>query len=167
MSQNSFNLVTELNWWHHRTHLMMSLNPNDNAIQHIEERHAVLNYVVGRNLSRFSAASSDKSLTSKESHQQGISPKPGARSGSQRSSASTPNPPFKRKVFQIEPEPRHEVVEGSNRDVEIYYSAISDYCKFKLQSENGTDIHFKDTLMFQSRVYGLVNDFFVNSVNFG
>ena len=93
-----------------------------------------------------SAASSDKSGVSRA-----FSPKNG-KSGSQRSSAVV-NPPFKKKMTQVEPEPKHEVVEGSSRDVELYYSVVSDYSKFKIDSQNGTDIHFKDTLMFQSRIY--------------
>ncbi|XP_075242911.1 hydrocephalus-inducing protein-like isoform X4 [Convolutriloba macropyga] len=95
---------------------------------------------------RTGAASSDKSGVSRA-----FSPKNG-KSGSQRSSAVV-NPPFKKKMTQVEPEPKHEVVEGSSRDVELYYSVVSDYSKFKIDSQNGTDIHFKDTLMFQSRIY--------------
>lgn len=58
--------------------------------------------------------------------------------------------PDKKKVIEVEPEPPFTALENSTKDVELFLSAVCDYAKFRCKVEN---IHFKDTLMFQSRVY--------------
>nr|XP_033799169.1 hydrocephalus-inducing protein homolog isoform X3 [Geotrypetes seraphini] len=58
--------------------------------------------------------------------------------------------PTKRKVVETDPEPAHNVLEGHNRELEILISANVDYAQFMCKMEN---VHFKDTLLFQSRIY--------------
>lgn len=54
------------------------------------------------------------------------------------------------KVVETEPEPNHSVVDGSVRDLDLLLCANVNYAKFQYQTEN---INFKDTLMFQARVF--------------
>ena len=58
--------------------------------------------------------------------------------------------PAKRKVVEVEPEPAYNEVPDTSRNVELLITANSDYSKFKCKTES---IKFKDTLMFQSRVF--------------
>ena len=56
----------------------------------------------------------------------------------------------KRKVVEIEPEPACTEVSETARSVDLLISAVADYAKFSCDTSN---IAFRDTLMFQSRVY--------------
>lgn len=58
--------------------------------------------------------------------------------------------PAKKKIIEVENEPPYTALENSTKDVELLLSAVCDYAKYRCKVEN---IHFKDTLMFQSRVY--------------
>lgn len=58
--------------------------------------------------------------------------------------------PAKRKVVEIEPEPAYNEVPDSPRTVDLLVTANSDYAKYKCKADL---IKFKDTLMFQTRVY--------------
>ena len=53
-------------------------------------------------------------------------------------------------VVESEPEPEHTVVEDTNRQLELLVSALVEYAKYECETSS---INFKDTLMFQSRVY--------------
>ena len=57
--------------------------------------------------------------------------------------------PAKKKIIETEPEPSFTEV-GEARNVELLVSAISDYTQVSCKVES---VHFKDTLMFQTRVY--------------
>ncbi|KAG7333195.1 hypothetical protein KOW79_003330 [Hemibagrus wyckioides] len=61
----------------------------------------------------------------------------------------SPQRPAKKKVVETDPEPVHSVVENSFRELELGISAICDYAKFECDAE---PIHFKDTMLFQTRV---------------
>ncbi|XP_013405663.1 hydrocephalus-inducing protein [Lingula anatina] len=63
--------------------------------------------------------------------------------------AFTPRP-AKKKVIETEPEPAFTEVPDSSRTVDMLVSANSDFCKVKCKLDS---IKFKDTLMFQTRVY--------------
>ncbi|KAL2094103.1 hypothetical protein ACEWY4_011415 [Coilia grayii] len=60
--------------------------------------------------------------------------------------------PGKKKVMEIDPEPPNTVVENSSRELELLLSAVCDYAQFSCNSE---PIHFKDTMLYQTRVYKL------------
>ena len=56
----------------------------------------------------------------------------------------------KKRVVETEPEPAYTEVADSQRTVELLISATADFAKYKCGVEA---IRFKDTLMFQTRVY--------------
>lgn len=58
--------------------------------------------------------------------------------------------PAKKKIIEVENEPPYTPLENSTKDVELLLSAVCDFAKYRCKVEN---IHFKDTVMFQSRVY--------------
>ncbi|XP_076808093.1 hydrocephalus-inducing protein homolog isoform X2 [Clavelina lepadiformis] len=58
--------------------------------------------------------------------------------------------PAKKKVVETEPEPGYTVAEESARQLELFLSANVGFAKFKSTTSS---ISFKDTLMFQSRVF--------------
>ena len=58
--------------------------------------------------------------------------------------------PAKKKITEVEAEPPFTALENSTKDVELLLSAVCDYAKYRCKVES---VHFKDTLMFQSRVY--------------
>ncbi|XP_041376326.1 hydrocephalus-inducing protein-like isoform X3 [Gigantopelta aegis] len=62
----------------------------------------------------------------------------------------TPQGPLKKKVVEPEPEPEHTLMDGTTRTVELLVSGIADYCRYKCDE---LAIRFKDTLMFQTRVF--------------
>lgn len=64
--------------------------------------------------------------------------------------ATTTPRPAKRKVVETEPEPTHTEVADSARNVELLVNAVADFSKYKCKVES---ISFKETLMFQTRVY--------------
>ncbi|KAL0967856.1 hypothetical protein UPYG_G00258420, partial [Umbra pygmaea] len=57
-----------------------------------------------------------------------------------------------KKVITIGPEPCHSVVENSFREMELHISAVCDYAQFTCNTET---IRFKDTLLYQTRVFQL------------
>ena len=66
------------------------------------------------------------------------------------SQGKSPVTPAKKKVIETEPEPPHSEVENSGRDVELIVSAIADFAKYECPIR---EVNFKDTLMYQTRVY--------------
>lgn len=83
-------------------------------------------------------------------------PPPGNASdnGKPASPQPAPAPPTarlaKRKVIEVEPEPTFTEVPESARTIELLVSANSDFSKCKCKVES---VHFRDTLMLQTRVY--------------
>lgn len=75
------------------------------------------------------------------------SPQPSSEGGAK---APLSSRPAKKKVIETETEPTHTEQADSSRNVELLVSAAADFCKYECKIES---IHFKDTLMFQSRVY--------------
>ena len=69
--------------------------------------------------------------------------------GGTKTAATTPRP-AKRKVVETEPEPPHSEIPDTARNVELLVNATADYSKFKCKVDS---VHFKETLMFQTRVY--------------
>ena len=68
-------------------------------------------------------------------------------------SQTKPQPPVipaKKKVIETEPEPPHSEVENSSREVELLVSGIADFAKYECSIQ---DVNFRDTLMYQTRVY--------------
>ncbi|KAI4885088.1 hypothetical protein NFI96_023140 [Prochilodus magdalenae] len=61
-----------------------------------------------------------------------------------------PQQPAKKKVVETDPEPAHLVVENSSQELELTISATCDYAQFECHAE---PIHFKDTMLYQSRVF--------------
>ena len=66
------------------------------------------------------------------------------------SKAPVPAIPAKKKVIETEPEPPHSDVENSTREVELIVSAIADFAKYECPIR---EVNFRDTLMYQTRVY--------------
>ena len=64
-------------------------------------------------------------------------------------SARLSNFPFPQ-VVETEPEPAHTLLEDTARDVELRVSANADHAKYKCKIDA---IHFRDTLMFQTRQF--------------
>ncbi|KAF3689156.1 Hydrocephalus-inducing protein Hy-3 [Channa argus] len=64
--------------------------------------------------------------------------------------ATQPLPPLKNKFIKTDPEPSYSAVEGSQWELELRVSAICDYVKFSCNSDT---IHFKDTMLYQSRIH--------------
>ncbi|CAE1301645.1 HYDIN [Acanthosepion pharaonis] len=68
--------------------------------------------------------------------------------------ASTTTPTFigprKKKVIKTKPQPPCTEVSDSERNILLLVSGIADYCEYSCST---TQIHFKDTLMFQTRTY--------------
>lgn len=66
---------------------------------------------------------------------------------------SVPPPPRfppKKKIIETESEPPHSVLDDHHRDLELSITAIADYSKYECPIK---EIKFKDTLMYQTRVY--------------
>lgn len=72
--------------------------------------------------------------------------------GQQTNAQSTSNNKqiVRKKVIEVEPEPRHVRSDESVQPLELYVSANCDFCRFKCRTNA---IRFKDTLMFQTRVF--------------
>ena len=62
--------------------------------------------------------------------------------------------PTKRKVVETEPEPSYHSMQGTATEIDLFISAVSDYAKYQLSTNN---VFFKDTLMFQSRMFRYKN----------
>jgi len=60
------------------------------------------------------------------------------------------NRPAKKKVVEVEAEPTSTEVPESSRAVDLLVTAVADFSKVKCKLDA---IKFKDTLMFQTRVY--------------
>ncbi|XP_033896012.3 hydrocephalus-inducing protein-like [Acipenser ruthenus] len=58
--------------------------------------------------------------------------------------------PAKKKVIETDPEPAHTVLENTARELPLQVSAVADYAQFQCKAET---IRFKDTLLFQTRVF--------------
>lgn len=58
--------------------------------------------------------------------------------------------PAKRKVVEIEPEPAHTELPNATSAVSLFVSANGGFCKYRQEEGN---LHFRDTLMFQTRVH--------------
>ncbi|XP_045894223.1 hydrocephalus-inducing protein homolog [Micropterus dolomieu] len=71
---------------------------------------------------------------------------------SSKEASGEPQQPVKNKVIKTDPEPCCSVVEGSLWELELCISAVCDYVKF---SCNTDIIHFKDTLLYQTRIHQL------------
>ena len=57
---------------------------------------------------------------------------------------------IRKKIVEVEPEPRHTRSDEAVQPMELFISANCDYSKYKCKTNA---IRFKDTLMFQTRVY--------------
>ncbi|XP_003791425.1 hydrocephalus-inducing protein homolog isoform X2 [Otolemur garnettii] len=58
----------------------------------------------------------------------------------------------KRKVTETDPEPAHSVLEENYRELQLQISANVDYASYQCYSG---DVHFKETLVYQTRVFEL------------
>lgn len=59
----------------------------------------------------------------------------------------------KKKVVEVEPEPKYTKIEDSVAPLELLLNANCDYCRYRCRVNA---IRFKDTLMFQTRVFEYV-----------
>ncbi|XP_077166200.1 hydrocephalus-inducing protein homolog isoform X2 [Paroedura picta] len=66
------------------------------------------------------------------------------------SKTGPPTRPSKKKVIETDPEPVHTVVEDSGRELELQVSSNIDYAQYKMEVD---PVHFKETLLFQTRVF--------------
>ncbi|GAA6221266.1 hydrocephalus-inducing protein homolog [Lates japonicus] len=73
-------------------------------------------------------------------------------SASKQVSGTQPQQPVKNKVIKTDPEPCCSVIEGSQWELELRISAVCGYVKF---SCNTSTIHFKDTMLYQTRLHQL------------
>lgn len=60
------------------------------------------------------------------------------------------NAPLKKKVVETDKEPPHRVLDDSYRDLELSVTGVADFCKYECAVR---DIKFKETLIYQNRVY--------------
>ena len=60
--------------------------------------------------------------------------------------------PAMKKLVETEPEPSFTEVADSGRNLPLLVSVNADFCKYKCKAES---VHFRDTLMLQTRVYTL------------
>nr|XP_014334844.1 PREDICTED: hydrocephalus-inducing protein homolog [Bos mutus] len=56
----------------------------------------------------------------------------------------------KRKVIETDPEPAYSVLEENYRELQLQISAHVNFASYKCQT---TDVHFKETLVYQTRVF--------------
>ncbi|KAM6223795.1 hydrocephalus-inducing protein homolog [Rhynchocyon petersi] len=59
----------------------------------------------------------------------------------------------KRKVVETDPEPAHTVLEENYRELQLQISANVGFASYKCDTK---DVHFKDTLVYQTRVFEIV-----------
>lgn len=57
---------------------------------------------------------------------------------------------IKKKVIEIEPEPKHIRTEEKFSSLELLINANCDFCRYRCRTNY---VRFKDTLMFQTRTY--------------
>lgn len=62
----------------------------------------------------------------------------------------------KKKIIEIEPEPKYVRVDDTVQSIELFINANCDYCRYRCRTNA---IRFKDTLMFQTRVFESVSVF--------
>ncbi|XP_044126636.1 hydrocephalus-inducing protein homolog [Bufo gargarizans] len=65
--------------------------------------------------------------------------------------AAGPHP--KKKVVETDPEPAHIALDEEAREVELLITATVDYARYTAKCEK---VHFRDTLLYQTRVYKLL-----------
>ncbi|XP_073461747.1 hydrocephalus-inducing protein homolog [Aquarana catesbeiana] len=58
--------------------------------------------------------------------------------------------PAKKKVIETDPEPAHTLLDDGSRQVELLVSTTVDHAQYKA---NFVDVHFRDTLLYQTLVY--------------
>ena len=58
--------------------------------------------------------------------------------------------PAKQKVTEKEPEPEHKVSEEGSKDIDVYVSAVVGFAEYECPVKT---IRFRDTYMFQTRLY--------------
>jgi len=63
------------------------------------------------------------------------------------------NRPARKKVTEADIEPTHQRLEDQTRLLDIYISAISDYCRYKCSD---FEIRYLDTAMLQTRIHEYV-----------
>jgi hypothetical protein len=63
------------------------------------------------------------------------------------------NRPARKKVIESDIEPTHQRIEEQTRLLDIYISAIADYCRYKCSD---FEIRYIDTAMLQTRVHEYV-----------
>ncbi|XP_026221932.1 hydrocephalus-inducing protein homolog [Anabas testudineus] len=73
-------------------------------------------------------------------------------SDSQQTLGTQTQQPGKNKVIKTDPEPCCSVIEGSQWELELRVSAVCDYVKFTCNTDT---IHFKDTMLYQTRLHQL------------
>lgn len=56
----------------------------------------------------------------------------------------------KKKLVESAPEPNHVEIFLSKRTIDLYLSAVVNFCQYELVERN---VHFRDTLMFQTRIH--------------
>jgi len=56
----------------------------------------------------------------------------------------------KKKLVESAAEPHHVEIYLSKRSIDLWLSAVVDYCQCQLVER---DVHFRDTLMFQTRIH--------------
>ena len=61
--------------------------------------------------------------------------------------------PARKKIVETEAEPPHAHHEETLRPLDLLVSVVADFCSFACDAN---EIFFKDTLMFQSRVFRFV-----------
>ncbi|XP_049928998.1 hydrocephalus-inducing protein homolog isoform X2 [Epinephelus moara] len=71
---------------------------------------------------------------------------------SSKQSLGAPQQPGKNKVIKTDPEPCCSVIEGSQWELKLHISAVCDYVKFNCNTDT---IHFKDTMLYQTRLHQL------------
>jgi hypothetical protein len=59
------------------------------------------------------------------------------------------NRPARKKIIEADIEPIHQRIEEQTRLLDIYISAVSDYCRYKCSD---FEIRYLDTAMLQTRV---------------
>lgn len=61
-----------------------------------------------------------------------------------------PPVPAKQKITEKEPEPEHRAEESSAKDLNVFVSALVSFAEYECAA---TTVKFKDTYMFQTRLY--------------
>lgn len=67
--------------------------------------------------------------------------------------AQRPIRPARRKVIEADVEPSHQRIEEQTRLLDIYISAVADYCRYKCSE---FEIRYFDTAILQTRIHEYV-----------